>query len=100
MNNMKIINTLMKSEIFTPSEKVVSHYILKNKEKVLSMSIQDLSQKSFTSNPTILRVCRKCGCKGYKDFKILLAKEAEQLTYEISQINGDIPFQKMIKMLI
>lgn len=91
---MKIINALNETNNFTYSEKEVARFIYNHKEEVLKMSIQELAANTNSSNPTILRVCKKCGCNGFKDFKISLAKDIEELSFEISQINGDIPFSK------
>ena len=91
---MNIINTLAQDYIFTDSEKNVAKYIVDHKENIINMSIQELAKASYTSNPTVLRVCRKCNCTGFKDFKMQLARELEQLTYEISHVDINIPFNK------
>ena len=64
------IGSLKKS--FTDSEKKILDYIQKNPEKVISMSIKELSNESNTGEATIIRFCKKIGFKGYNEFKISL----------------------------
>ncbi|MBP9477364.1 MAG: MurR/RpiR family transcriptional regulator [Sebaldella sp.] len=64
------IGSLKKS--FTDSEKKILDCIQKNPEKVISMSIKELSNESNTGEATIIRFCKKIGFKGYNEFKISL----------------------------
>lgn len=57
---------------FTDSEKKILDYIQKNPEKVISMSIKELSNESNAGEATIIRFCKKIGFKGYNEFKISL----------------------------
>ena len=49
------------------------------------MSIQELASKSFTSPPTIMRLCKRLGLKGFSDLKIEIASELK--TFETMNIN-------------
>lgn len=89
---MTIIKQLQTENNFNGSEKEIAQYILKHKEKVVDLSIQQLSNDTFTSTSTIVRLCRKLGLKGYKDFKIALAVELQQHYRDISAVNPDFPF--------
>lgn len=91
---MKVIQKLFQKTLYSNSESVIVDYIIQHKEDIIDMPIHKLAKATYTSNPTILRVCRKCGTKGYKDFKIKLAKEIEQLTADMSHIDVNIPFYK------
>ncbi|MES1935408.1 MurR/RpiR family transcriptional regulator [Salinisphaera hydrothermalis] len=53
----------------------VAEYILKQPEQVITMTIVDLAKASEVSDPTIIRLCRRFGCKGYQDFKVRLAQQ-------------------------
>nr|WP_106779581.1 MurR/RpiR family transcriptional regulator [Lysinibacillus timonensis] len=56
-----------------PAEKRVSEYILKNPEEILQMPIAHLSEKTNTSEATIIRMCRSLKFKGYRDLKLSVA---------------------------
>ena len=62
---------------FSPTEQVIAKYILDNGESVSYMTIQDLAKETYSSNVTIIRLCKKLGCEGFKDFKIRYIKELE-----------------------
>lgn len=89
---MTIISQLTKADKFNGSEKQLADYILKNKESVINQSIQSLATATFSSTSTIVRLCRKIGLKGYKDFKIKLSAELQQHYNDISAVNPDFPF--------
>jgi len=89
---MTIISQLTKADKFNGSEKELADYILKNKESVINQSIQSLATSTFSSTSTIVRLCRKIGLKGYKDFKIKLSAELQQHYNDISAVNPDFPF--------
>ncbi len=75
---MSLLAELQNTAHFNASEETVAQYILTNREQVLEMSIQTLSEHTYTSPSTIVRLCRKMGLKGFKDFKINRAGESEQ----------------------
>ncbi|WP_166667139.1 MurR/RpiR family transcriptional regulator [Companilactobacillus nuruki] len=89
---MTIIDQLSSTQNFNGSEKELASFILKNKEQVINLSIQKLATDTFTSTSTIVRLCRKIGLKGYKDFKIKLSAELQQHYNNISTIDPDFPF--------
>ena len=64
---------------FSPTEQVIAKYITDNGEKVSFMTIQDLAKETYSSNVTIIRLCKKLGCEGFKDFKIRYIKELESI---------------------
>lgn len=89
-----LIEQLKNTTHFTPVEQSVCHYILDNLDQISELSISQLSQLSYSSNATIIRLCRKLGLKGYSDFKIALVKELERGRKEKSDVNMDFPFIK------
>lgn len=70
------------------AEKELINRLQKNPEKVLRKSVKELAKETYTSPATIVRLCKKLGCSGYKDFQNTLA-------YEIAlfQESRDIAFQ-------
>ena len=68
---MKSALLLMRESLDTASatEKVIMEHLLKNQEDILNSSIHSLAEKTFSSPATVLRMCRKIGFKGYKEFR-------------------------------
>lgn len=66
------------------AEKGAVAYILANPEEASFLSIHDLAQKSYTSSSTVIRLCRKLGFNGYRDFIKSLVYELtlRQSTYD------------------
>ena len=66
------------------AEKGIVTYLLAHPEDVSSQSIHELAEKSYSSSSTIIRLCRKLGFKGYRDFITSLVYELalRQSTYD------------------
>ncbi len=62
------------------AERAVIRFLLKSPESVMGCSIRELSEKTFSSCSTIVRLCKKNGFHGYKDFQ-------QSLMYEIAVRN-------------
>lgn len=57
------------------AEKRVADYVLQNEAKVVDMTVSDLAAACGTSDATVVRFCKKCGCNGFHHLKINMAKE-------------------------
>ena len=90
----EIIDRLKSQYQFTTSDMVLSKYILNNTEIVLSMSIYELSKTTHISTSGIVRFSKKCGTKGFKEFKISLARAFEQNLLTFKDIDSNTPFAK------
>lgn len=75
---MNIKEQLEKMEQFSNAEQNIAKYILKNKDLVLSMSVQELSKATYTSTSAVVRLCRKMNLKGFADFKIKFSAELQK----------------------
>jgi RpiR family carbohydrate utilization transcriptional regulator len=60
------------------AERNVADFIIKNSDKVLFMTVKELSAAVGVSEGTIVRMAQRCGFKGFSDFKIRLAVNFEQ----------------------
>ncbi|GAA0473450.1 MurR/RpiR family transcriptional regulator [Alkalibacterium sp. s-m-22] len=89
---MSLLTDLKHDEQFNASEKAVARYIITNKEDVLNLSIQALSELTYTSPSTVVRLCRKIGLRGFKDFKIKWSAELQKEYNAISNVDPDFPF--------
>lgn len=59
------------------AEKGIVSFLLENPEEVSTLTIHELAEKSYSSSSTIIRLCRKLGFKGYRDF-------TKSLVYELA----------------
>lgn len=57
------------------AEKYAVTIILNHPEQVIGTSIQAFSALAYASPATIIRLCRKLGCEGYRDFQQSLVYE-------------------------
>ncbi|MBR4471802.1 MAG: MurR/RpiR family transcriptional regulator [Erysipelotrichaceae bacterium] len=91
---MTITEALETQENFSDSEKEIADFILKEREKVLEMSAHDICDETYTSTSSIVRLCRKIGLDGFKEFKIKYAAELERRVDHMDDIDPDFPFEK------
>ena len=75
---MAVLEVLEREDGFTDIEADLARYICANADEVCRMTISDLAKASFTSNATIVRLCRKVGVKGYRDLRVELAADLEK----------------------
>ena len=59
----------------TSKEKLVADYILNNFEKIVTMSVNELSNNAGVVKSVVIRCCKTLGFSGYSEFKIALAGE-------------------------
>ncbi|HCZ06860.1 MAG TPA: MurR/RpiR family transcriptional regulator [Thermotogae bacterium] len=64
-------------KIFTTKERKVAEYTLNFPEKVVYMTITELSDELKVGEGTIVRFCQKLGFSGFHPFKIALAKSLQ-----------------------
>lgn len=57
----------------TRLEKKVADYVLQNPQKVVKMTINELSNSCGVGDTTVFRFCRSMNVGGYQDFKLALA---------------------------
>ncbi|MCH1942466.1 MurR/RpiR family transcriptional regulator [Holdemania massiliensis] len=86
-----IIEQLKHSELFTKAENEVVEFILENPRRVTEMTIDELAGQTFSSNSSIVRICKKVGMKGFSEFKIKIASELNTFILTQSRLDPDIP---------
>lgn len=78
------------------SDKKILNYIGGDYHRITTMSIQTLAKYADVSEPTINRLTKKLGCKGFPDFKLRIAQETSQLhQVKKMQLSGQIESQSM-----
>jgi DNA-binding MurR/RpiR family transcriptional regulator len=61
-----------------PAERRIADCVLKDPERVITSSIDEIKQSSGASVGSIVGFCRHLGLKGFADFKIALARDLAQ----------------------
>lgn len=56
------------------AEKRVAECVLREADQVVRYTITELAEKAGTSEPTVIRFCRKIGLQGYMDLRLNLAR--------------------------
>ena len=57
------------------TEQIILQHVLESPDDALNKNIHDLASVTYTSPSTIIRLCRKLGFDGYKDFRLSLSYE-------------------------
>ncbi len=79
------------------AEKKVADFIMAYPEKAIEMTVSELSFSSEASEATIIRFCKKCGCKGFHHLKIQMAKEMRDK--EDENISNELDFDNVNQTL-
>lgn len=83
---------LKKRETLSLLEKQVLEYILSHPEKVISMSLKQVSEKTFVSTATISRTCKQLGYAGFQELKYTLTQyvqtEKKQVPLSLPSLTG------------
>lgn len=72
-------------------EMMVYNFVVKNRDKVMYMTIRELADAAGVSTTTVLRFCRKMHCEGYSEFRVrfklyLEQNEPQQANFGASEI--------------
>ena len=70
---MDILEMLYSKEGFTGTEIKIADYVLEHSRQVSGMSANVLAKETFSSSASVIRMCRKMGFSGYREFQITLA---------------------------
>lgn len=90
---MLIEEKLTKQELFTTTEKRIADYIRRNIEAAVYMTIEELAKATYTSHSAIIRLCKKMGFSGFKEFRFELGREVHQLIAQFNQtVDPNFPF--------
>ncbi|MCR5825908.1 MAG: hypothetical protein K6G54_05035 [Oscillospiraceae bacterium] len=71
---MDTVRKMMFTDALTSSERSVANYILNMGSRVDDLSLERVARESFTSNATVVRMCRKLGFRGFRDFRTALRR--------------------------
>lgn len=74
-------------ERLSPAERRVAEWVLAHPREALSSTLAELAVKAGTSEPTVVRFCRRTGARGFSDLKLRLA---ETLSRPTSYLHRDV----------
>ena len=86
-----LIEQLSGNQRLTSTEQQVADFVLAYPQYVIDLSLEEVAQRAFVSEASVIRFAKKLGCKGFADFKIRLARELDTFTGERTAIPVDIP---------
>lgn len=89
---MGLIKQLRRQKDFTEVEMAIADYIIQNQDAMQNMGIVDLARNTYSSNAAIIRMCRKLGLSGYKEFRIAFAADLEKNRIEQTDVEVNYPF--------
>lgn len=100
--NMKIATIRLKEYYSQASttEKAIIKFILAHPEETSRMTIHKLAEKTFSSTSSIIRMCKKNGFDGYKEFSKALIYELAVRKNHQSKLEGDITKADSIKEIV
>ena len=86
---------MIRQDTFTTTEKRIADYLQANFEAAVYMTIEELAKATYTSHSAIIRLCKKLGFTGFKEFRLELGREVHQLLAQFDQtIDANFPFSE------
>lgn len=86
-----MINMLKERENLSVSERAVLDYLIENKSSLKDLSVESVAKASYTSPASVVRMAKKLGYDGFKDFKV---------DYILANSKVEIPNNKEYKDII
>ena len=87
-------SVLIRAKQYLPTasgaEQGALRYLLEHSEEIPQLSVKELSQRSFSSAATIVRLCKKLGFEGYRDLQKQLLFEIAVRTQEQTKGNARV----------
>lgn len=83
------------------SEAKVAQFILQNPEQFLELTAKELGEKTSTSAPAVVRLCKSIGLKGIQDLKLRITGDIANVhsPTEYRDIVKDEPFNQVVQKI-
>lgn len=88
-----LLERLQKRSGFTKTETRIAKYLLEHGLEVKDASVEELAELTQTSSASIVRLCKKLGMSGYRDFRIQFISEYEKSSHAVL-VDANMPFRK------
>lgn len=89
---MELLKKLENKEVFTDTERKIVDYIIENVEDIPNMYVKQLASLTYSSHSAIIRLSKKLGFSGYRDFKIALIHEIQSNKHTLGSVDASFPF--------
>lgn len=84
----------------SPAERSIADYLLEHPESAMECGIHELAERTFSSASTIIRLCRRIGFAGYKDFRRSVTYEVALRRYNTEEERKEITFSDSMEDII
>lgn len=84
----------------SPTERTVADYLLDHPESAMECGVHELAKRTFSSASTIIRMCRRIGFDGYKDFRRAVTYEAALRRHNEEEERKEITFSDSMEEII
>ncbi|WP_164848065.1 MurR/RpiR family transcriptional regulator [Lacticaseibacillus hulanensis] len=84
---MLITEKLEAAVDFTPVDSTIANVILADPHQVTGLTVQELASKANCSHSAVVRLCKKLGYTGYRDFTLTLLREISAATESDADVN-------------
>lgn len=88
-----MINMLKQRDNLSNSEKAVLDYLIANKGTLKDLSVEGIAEATYTSPASVVRMCKKLGYNGFKEFKVDYILANSKI-----EIPKDVEYQDVILM--
>ena len=89
---MTIRETLEHRQGFTPAECSIAAYLLAHGNVLDRLTIRQLAEETYSSNATVIRLCRRLGFSGFRQMRTALIRELEAARYVVGETDYTRPF--------
>lgn len=91
---MDIIEQMRKQNNFTSSEQEIINLILNKPDTLMSMTTAaQLGAAAYTSASTVVRLCKKLGCRSYAEFKTAFISQYQKRESALLYVDASVPFK-------
>lgn len=90
---MSTLEALAEKRDFTKSEAELADFMLMHADEIGRMGLAELAAASYKSNGTILRLCRKVGSSGWREFRVDFSADLERARRTSRAIDPNVPFR-------
>lgn len=88
-NIYNILNNYLKRQSPGGNNETICHFMLNHLAEIPDMSVNEIAQRCYTSNPSITRFTRELGFEGLADFKFHVQEYLEEL--ELNKHSFQLP---------
>ena len=91
---MEIIQQLRSYDSLTKSEQGIIKTIFQNPDLLTHATAQELAERSYTSASTVVRLCKKLGCKNYGEFRVRMLEGLRKRQHGSTLLDANLPFHE------